>query len=242
MRYMTLPGPRRRARKKRSEADGLSGSLATVLDPFSPASESYRALRTNLLFTRAGTPPRTIVVTSPGRGEGKSTTCANLGVALAQADKDTLLLDCDFRKPDLHRMFALSNPLGITDVLTGGNSLREVWRELSPGLKLVTSGPTPFNPAELVGSVRFAELLDQACESFDYVLVDAPPLGLVSDAQVLAAQADGVLLVVDARRTSKKAVRESVRSMQGVGAKILGTVVNNIKNGRRYGGDVYPYA
>jgi capsular exopolysaccharide synthesis family protein len=217
-------------------------SLTTVQDPFGAASEAYRALRANLLYTQADTHPKVIVITSPDRRDGKSTTCANLGVVLSQADKSTLLLDCDFRKPSLHKIFALRNQVGITDVLADMYSLQDVLQEALPGVKVATAGLTPLNPAELVSGERFSLFLKQVRQEFDYVLVDSPPVGLVSDPLVLAAQADGVVLVFNARSTRKRAVGLSVRSLKGVGAHVLGTVMNDVnisQDGTAYG---YSYA
>ena len=200
-----------------------------VTRPDDVASEAYCTLRTNLLYTLIDTPPKAIVVTSPGPAEGKSTTCANLGVVLAQANKNTLILDCDFRKPAMHKLFGLRNLYGVVDILVGERSLQEIWQEPLPGLRVGTAGSVPYNPAELLGSERFAELLNQARQHFDYILIDAPPTRLVSDPVILAAQADGVLLVIDAQNTRKGLVRQSIRSLETVGASVLGTVMNNVK-------------
>ena len=229
------------ARGRKTKLNNMSGSLVTVADPFSAASEAYRTLRTSLLYAHADAKTKVIVITSPGRREGKSTTCANLGVVLAQADKSTLLLDCDFRKPALHKIFAVSNRAGITDMLADMYDFEEVLQEPQPGLKIVTAGPTPLNPAELVSSVSFSMFLDKARHSFDYVIVDSPPVGLVSDPLVLAAQGDGVLLVFDANSTRKWTVRRCVRSLKGVGAEILGTVVNNGDVGENHNAYGYTY-
>ena len=130
-----VTGNRVRRKKAWSGADDFAESLPTLGDPYSAASEAYRALRTTLLHVQADTPPRLISITSPGRREGKSTTCANLGVVLAQAGKSTLLLDCDLRSPALHKIFALRNQHGITDVMLGTAHLQEVWQEPLPGLR-----------------------------------------------------------------------------------------------------------
>ncbi|MEJ7842581.1 MAG: CpsD/CapB family tyrosine-protein kinase [Rubrobacter sp.] len=213
-----------------------SRRLVTMLEPTSTASEAYRTLRTSLLYSFVDDPPRVIVLTSPGPGEGKSTTCANLGVVLAQADKRTLIIDGDLRKPTMHRIFGLRNMRGVVNVLAGEHDLEGVWQEPLVGLKVVTAGSLPTNPAELVGSRRFAELVERARESFDYVLIDAPPVELVSDPAIIAAQGDGVLLVLDAQNTRKGLVRRSMRSLRSVGATVLGTVMNNAKSN---GGDYY---
>ena len=230
-RYM--PGEARkvelRQAQKERESEAYAGGLIASLDPTSVASEAYRTLRTNLLYTYADVPPKVIVLTSPGQEEGKSATCANLGVMLAQAGKSTLILDCDLRKPTIHRFFGLPNVRGVVDSLVGEFSLQEVWQEALLGLKVITVGPLPPNPAELLDSRRFAEFLAQLRTKFDHVLVDTPPIELVSDPAIVAAQGDGVLLVFDAQNTRKGGVQRAVRRLDAVGATVLGTVMNNAK-------------
>lgn len=189
-------------------------------------------MRTNLFYALVDDPPKVITVTSPNPREGKSTLCANLGTVLAQADKNTLIVDCDLRRPVLHKTFGVRNIHGIVNVLVGEHSLEEVSQEPMQGLKVVTVGPLPLNPAELLGSKRFADFLKQVRKDFDYVLLDAPPTELVADPAIIAAQGDGVLLVFDAQNTRKGAVRRSVRNLEAVGANVLGTVMNNVKSTR----------
>lgn len=223
--------------------EDLSGRLVTILDPTGVASEAYRTVRTNLLYSLVDVFLQVVVLTSPGPREGKSITCANLGVTLAQADKNTLVLDCDFRKPVLHRVFGERNLWGLVNVLAGECKIEEVWQEPLLNLKVVTVGPVPPNPTELLSSHRFAELLEQMRQRFDYVLIDAPPVELVSDPAILATQGDGVLLVIDAQKTRKGAVRRSMRSLETVGANVLGTVMNNVKAGYYgYGDYTYGYS
>jgi capsular exopolysaccharide synthesis family protein len=200
-----------------------------ALDPASTASEAYRTLRASLLYATLDAPPKAILITGPGPDEGKTTICANLGVVLAQADKKTLIIDGDLREPTLHGMFGMQNATGVVNVLSGERSLSEVWEEPLPGLKVAPAGPIPPNPAELLSSGRFATLLDRACEQFDYVLIDSPPTGSVSDAIIIATRADAVLLVLDFRSTRKNVLRDAVRSLEAVGANTLGTVVNNVR-------------
>jgi capsular exopolysaccharide synthesis family protein len=221
-------GLRRAGRE--AETDELARRLVTALDPTSAAAEAYRTLRTNLLYGAfLDEPAKVIVLTSPGPGEGKSTTCANLGMVLAQAGKNTLILDCDFRKPVIHRLFGFRNVRGVVDALAGERKLQDNWKEPIEGLKVVTVGPIPPNPTELLGTRRFSELLASLREEFDYVLIDAPPVGMVSDPAILATQGDGVLLVSDAQNTRKGSVRQAMRSLGAVGANVLGTVMNNVK-------------
>lgn len=221
----------RRAQRKEEKSADLSDRLVTTMAPMSPATEAYRALRTNLFYAIVDQPPKVIVLTSPGPREGKSTTFANLGVVLTQANKSVLLLDCDFRKPVVHKIFGLRNLQGLVDVVVGDRSLQEVWHEPLPGLKVVTVGPIPPNPAEILSSRRFGEFLDRMREEFDYVLIDAPPVEMVSDPLILATQGDGVLLVLDAQSTRKGTFRHSLRSLETVGANVLGTVMNNVDKG-----------
>jgi len=171
---------------------------------------------------------KAIVVTSPGQAEGKSTTCANLGVVLAQAAKNTLVIDCDLRKPVIHKIFGLRNTKGMMSVLAEGYSLQEVRAEPEEGLTVLPVGPVPLNPAEVLSSQRFSEFLASVREEFDYVLIDASPIGLVSDPAIIATQGDGVLLVLDAQKTRKGAIRQARRTLDAVGANVLGIVVNNI--------------
>lgn len=215
-------------RAERVEREGdLSGHLVTVLDPAGATSEAYRLLRTNLLYAFVDAPPKVIVMTSPGPLAGKSTVCANLGVVLAQASKSTLIMDCDLRRPSMHKFFGLRNHRGVVDILAGEHNLRDCEQPL-PGLKVVPSGPVPPYPTELLGSRRFAQLVDDARRQFDYVLIDSSPSEMFSDATILAAQGDGVMLVLDAQRTSKSSTRQAVHGMQSVGANVLGTIMNNV--------------
>jgi len=233
----------RRFRRNREEEDNgdFSGRLVTVVDPSGMASEAYRTLRTNLFYSVADIPPKVILFTSHGPREGKSTTCANLGVVLAQADKKTLILDCDLRKPVMHKVFGLRNINGLMNVLTGERELKDVCHEPLDGLKVLTVGPIPLNPAEVLSSRRFAQFLDRVRGEFDYVLLDAPPTRVVSDPIVLASQGDGVLLVLDAKDTGKGAVRESLRGLEAVGANILGTVMNGDESAKAGGYYGYTY-
>ena len=225
----------RRQVGEKADTDELAGRLVTVLDPTSPGAEAYRTLRTNLLYAAVllDETSKVMVLTSPGPGEGKSTTCANLGVVLAQAGKEVLIVDCDFRKPVMHRFFGMRNLHGLVDVLVGERKLEEVGAEPVKGLKVIAVGHIPPNPTELLGSRRFSELLASFREEFDYVLVDAPPVGLVSDPAILATQGDGVLLVSDAQNTRKGSVRQAMRSLEVVGANVLGTAMNNVETSQR---------
>ena len=219
--------------RKSQKARALSSELVAAHQPLGVASEAYRMLRTNLLYSVIDNPPKSIVLTSAGAQEGKSVTCANLGIALKQVGKSVLILDCDLRKPMQHDLFGLPFSPGLVDVLAGERDIRKTWQEPIPGLKVVTAGHRPPNPAEVLSSRRLAELLSWSREEFDYVLVDAPPVRLVSDSAILAKQGDGVLLVLDVREASKKSLRQAVKTLDGVGANVIGTVMNNVKVSKR---------
>ncbi len=223
----------RRLAQTEAKSGDLSGRLATISDPANAVSEAYRTLRTNLLYTQVDAPSKVIVVTSDGSAEGKSTVCANLGVVLAQAGKATLVVDGDLRKPSLHKIFGLRNVRGVVDILAERQQRQEIWQEVCqeplPGLSVLTVGTLPPNPAELLLSRRFSEFLASVRQEFDYVLVDSPPVGLVSDAAIIAVQADGVLLTLDAQRTRKERFRRAVHNLKSKQANILGTVMINVE-------------
>jgi capsular exopolysaccharide synthesis family protein len=215
-----------------SEFNGFPEALVAIQDPTSAASEAYRMLRTNLFYARVDIPPKVIVLTSAGRDEGKSTTVANLGVTLARAGKHTLILDCDLRKPTQHSIFRTRNIMGLVDLLIGEQEPQEVWIEPIPNLKLIPAGAPPPNPAEILTSRRLTEFLGRVRQDFDYVLVDTPPMGYVSEAAALAANGDGVLLILDSQRTRKGALRQALRRLRSVGANVLGTVMNKYEVSR----------
>jgi succinoglycan biosynthesis transport protein ExoP len=224
------------------ERNSLSSALVALHDPTGAASEAYRMLRTNLIYARVDTTPKVIVLTSVGRNEGKSITTANLGVTLAQAGKNTLILDCDLRKPAQHKIFSTRSIGGLIDVLVGERDLQEVWQEPIPGLKLMPAGAPPPNPAEMLTSRRLADFLGQMRQKFDYVLVDTPPVGYASESLALAAIGDGVLLVLDCKHTRKGALRQALRRLENVGANVLGTVMNkyDAPKGRTTDDGYYP--
>jgi polysaccharide biosynthesis transport protein len=215
--------------------------LITIRHPRSPVSEAYRALRTNLQFSSLDKPLRTLVVTSPNPQEGKSTTAANLAVVMAQTGRKVILVDADLRRPLQHRIFGVKNDHGLTDVLLSADLV--VDKHLKPtevdDLHLLNTGPLPPNPSELLGSQRMAALIDQLTEEADMVLFDSPPTLAVTDASVLAAQVDGVLLVVEAGRTRRTLARQTAERMRQVGASLVGAAINRVQPGR--GGYYYSY-
>jgi capsular exopolysaccharide synthesis family protein len=206
-------------------------SLVALTSPRSPASEAYRTLRTNLEFSSLDEPLRTMVVTSPGPEEGKSTTLANLAVTLAHAEKRVILVDCDLRRPSLHEIFGSSNDVGVTTMVVDEEALRDppLLDIGVEGLRLLPSGPLPPNPSELVGSRRMGEIISTLSERADFVLFDAPPVIAVTDAAVLASRVDGVLLVIKAGTTKRDHAKRAKALLDKVNAHVVGAVLNNIK-------------
>jgi len=217
---------------KSAQRLSLARSMVTILEPTSAASEAYRTLGTNLLCPSIVDHPfKVIVLTSPGSDEGKSKICANLGAVLAQAGKSTLVVDCDLRKPTLHKFFGLSNASGMADVLTGRRKLQEVCiEEPLSGLKIVPAGPMPLeDPVVPLSFGCLSKFFNDVRKEFDYVLVDASSVRFALEFINLAAQGDGVLLVLDAQKTSSKSsVRQATSSLESFGANVLGAVMSDV--------------
>ena len=206
-------------------------ALALVEDVRSPIAEAYRHLRTSLLLSSAGNPPKTILVTSSQPSEGKTTTAINTAFMLAQTGAEVLIIDCDLRRPRLHANFNLSNTRGLTNYLSGEIPIDELLQtpEKTPNLKLLTSGPIPPNPAELLGSEEMRKLLKSLSERFTHIIVDSPPAISFTDASILSTFVDGVILVVHGGRSSRAVVRRARQQLLDVGANIFGVVLNNVK-------------
>ncbi|QGP92647.1 Tyrosine-protein kinase YwqD [Neomoorella glycerini] len=204
--------------------------------PKSPMAEAYRTLRTNLSFAAVDQPVRTLLVTSAGPGEGKSTTISNLAVVLAQGGSQVLLVDCDLRRPSQHKAFELDNSRGLTNALVEEINPEELIQATSvEGLGVLTTGPLPPNPAELLGSERMKGLLSGLAAGFDYVLLDTPPALAVTDAAVLAQQVDGALLVARAGVTRTDMLLEARELLARTGVRLLGAILNGIQpNGNSY--------
>lgn len=191
----------------------------------SAISEAFRKLRTNLQFLAVDNPPRAIVITSSVPAEGKSTTAINIALALAEAEHNVVIVDGDLRRPSLHKYLDLVGTVGFSTVLSGGASLPEALQKTRfPGLTALTSGAIPPNPSELLGSQAAKKLLAELRAEFDYVIVDSTPLLAVTDAAILAAAADGVLMMARFGKTKRDELAHAVGSVEGVGASMLGTV------------------
>ncbi len=210
--------------------DTYPDKLVVSKFPLSSAAEAYRILRTNLQFKMVERSIRSLMVTSTQPMEGKSVTTANLAAVLAQSGKKVILVDADLRRPTQHRVFELSNSTGLTGALLERSAnLNEFMREdVLDNLSVMSSGPLPPNPSELLGSKRMAELIAQLQTQCDIVIFDTPPVMSVADASALASQVDGVLLVVDSGHTRRKMARLSYEALAAVGANVLGVVLNRV--------------
>lgn len=205
-------------------------TLLTLLSPKSPISEAFRTLRTNIQFSNIDNELKTILFTSAGPGEGKSSTVANLAVTIAQTGKKVLVIDADMRNPSQHKVFELNNREGLSTTLVASFScLEHIQHSQQDGLDILAAGPIPPNPAELLGSKRMKQLLSEVVETYDIVLIDTPPTIAVTDSSVLAQSADGVALIVSSGEVSREYAMKAKEQLEKVGAKIIGTVLNKVE-------------
>lgn len=204
--------------------------LYALDNPKAPVVEAFRTLRTNISFAAVDKAFKTLLITSPTPGDGKSTVAANLAVVMAQAGKKVLVLDADLRKPVLHHIFSVSNLRGLTNVLVQGEVISEVAHEvLMDGLYFVPSGPIPPNPSELLSSNRMVKLLEDVQKDFDIVIVDSPPIIAVTDSTILATRVDGVMLVVKAGVTRIDLVSDAIGQLKKASANFMGVVLNQVR-------------
>ncbi|MBP1081588.1 MULTISPECIES: CpsD/CapB family tyrosine-protein kinase [Bacillus] len=218
------------ARNHRKNFRLNSRSLITIMEPKSPSSEQYRTIRTNIEFSSVDKNVRSILITSSGPGEGKSTTAANLAVVFAQQGKRVLLIDSDLRKPTVQYTFQLDNTDGLTTVLLKQMSLKTIVQKcMVDNLDILTSGPIPPNPAELLSSKSMGKLLEDAYKIYDIIIFDSPPVLAVTDAQILANHTDGSLLVVSSGKTEKELAVKAKEVLSSTKSKLLGAVLNGKK-------------
>ena len=199
-------------------------------DPKAVAAESYRTLKTNIQYSSFDEKHRVMVVTSSTPGEGKSTTTGNLALALAEGEAKVILIDCDMRKPTVHKKFHISNEKGLSDVLIGKVDIMEAAHKYNKNLLVLTAGKIPPNPSEMLGSKTMKELLDRLKEVVDYIILDTPPVQAVADAQILSTRADGTLLVIRAGETKKEATENAINLLNKVNANVIGGILNGAED------------
>ena len=219
--------------RKKNKEEKLGNYVA--YHPRSPVSEAFRALRTNLEYSSIDSPLRSILVTSAGESEGKTTVATNLAIVLAQSGKKVLLLDSDMRRPNVHAQFNIHNRVGLSDLVRGKLTQEHVVRTLPEvkNLDIITSGGLPPNPAELLGSERMRSILEELKSIYDVIVLDSPPM-LVSDAQILSTRIDGLIYVIVPGNTHNVAAKRPLEELQRINANILGVVMNRIPRNRDY--------
>lgn len=216
--------------------NGAGEQSVILLESGQPlAADAYRVLRTNLQFASVDEPLHRLLITSPTVGEGKSATTANLGVALAQTGQKVIIVDADLHRPTMHRFFKLQNTVGLTTAIVQNSpDIETLLSDTNvPDLRVLTSGPTPPNPADLLSSMRMRELMDRMEEMADIIIIDSPPAIVLSDAAILSTLSDGVLLVIKSGSTRREAARRSIDGLHQVNANIIGVVLTHVSTSKR---------
>lgn len=205
--------------------------------------EAYKAIRTNLTFLLATSETKVFGITSPEAGEGKSTTSVNMAIAFSQLGDKVLLIDADMRKSSIHKKLKIENNAGLSNVLAGFNNYSEVITHINDTFDVITAGQVPPNPSELLGSARFKELVEAVGREYSYVIIDTPPMDVVTDALVIAPHTAGLVLVVKDHVTPTDAINRAIEAAKFANINILGAVMNaaNPKSGRGYGYCKYGY-
>ncbi len=207
--------------------------FVTMHSPKSTSSEAYRGIRTSILFSSAENQPQVIIVSSAAPGEGKTITTTNLAITMAQSGSRVIILDCDMRRPKVHKIFGISREIGLSNILVGGCKVEEaIVHTQIPNLDVIPCGPIPPNPSEILGSERMADLLDRLRKNCTQIIIDSPPITAVTDAVVLAKIADGLVMVISAGETPREIIQNGLRQLQSVNAHVLGAVLNGVEMGR----------
>jgi non-specific protein-tyrosine kinase len=224
--FSDIDGLRKALEPLRFSGDKLM-DLITLTDPRSPVSEAFRTLRTNLSFYSVDDPIRSLVVTSSAADDDKSAVAANLAVTMAQSGRSTILVDCDLRRPALHDLFHLESEPGLTNVILGDYEGLPLQATDVENLRLLASGPKPPNPADMLGSKRVDALIEELLGLADFVIFDSPPAIAVTDAAVLSAKVDGVLLVISAGKTRREHAERAKETLEKARARIVGVTLTN---------------
>ncbi len=213
----------------------MDKSLITYHNPKAPDSEAYRMLRTNIGYTGVDKKHKVILITSSKMQEGKSTTAANLAITMAQSKHNVVIVDCDLRRPKIHKMFAVDNTIGLSDLLAKDEPLNRIIYHsvLIENLDIITSGVIPPMPSELLDSKKMEKLIGELREAYDYVIIDSPPILSVTDATILSKIVDGVLLAVASNETHVDAILTAKKALDKVGSNVIGTVLTKAKIGKK---------
>jgi len=225
--------------KKRKDFENI---FVVQKEPKSPISEAFRTLRTNIKFSSMDKPLKTILVTGPIPDVGKSSVSINLALTIAQNKEKVVLIDADLRKPTLHKILGQDGKIGLTNILIGDKKLKDVVRNLTnidPNSYFIPSGPIPPNPSELLGSNKMKELLKELKNEFDTILIDSPPVVVVTDALVLANEVDGVIMVLNFGGVTRETAKQAKQLLEKVNANMLGVILNKIDMEKE--GHYYPY-
>lgn len=220
---------RRRGALRRKNLKAARGSLMTIENKNKQGLEQFRSLRSNIYFSSIDKELRTIAVSSPSSGDGKTMTASNLAVVISQEGKKVLLVDADLRKPSVHHVFWLENRYGLSNYLIGQKTLHTIIHSAYPNLDIITSGIVPPNPSELLGSIQMSEFIQAVKEKYDVVIFDTPPVLIVTDPTLVASKCDGLLLVVRAKKNDMKEVKRVQEQLTFAGANIIGAVLNGKK-------------
>ena len=224
-----------RKKRKNVENTQIARKLVTISETKSYIIEQFRTIRTNIKFSMPDEPLKTILITSSTPGEGKSTNAANLGIVFAQEDKRVLIIDADMRKPTLNHTFKTFNKVGLSNILARKSALHEAVQEtFVVGLDVITSGPIPPNPAELLSSKGLDDLLQHVKNDYDIIIIDSPPLLSVTDAQILANKCDGTIMILNTGVVDKRVVKKAKALLAATHTKILGVILNNYKTPSHY--------
>ncbi len=195
--------------------------------------EAYKTIRTNLMFLLPQKQCKRVIISSSGVGEGKSTTAVNLSIAFAQTGSKVLLIDADMRRPSIYKKLKVQNTKGLSSELVGFCEIDEIITQINPYFDIMTAGPIPPNPSELLGSEKMEELLDKLSEKYDYIFIDMPPVNVVSDALVLAKKTDGIVFVVQDMITTHEEMQKALDSIKFADVKLLGVVINGSSKSKR---------
>lgn len=229
--------------KKKSANKGTDMTISEVRRVPFAVVEAYKAIRTNLTFLLSSSETKVFGITSPEAGEGKSTTAVNMAIAFSQLGDKVLLIDADMRRCSIHKKLKIENNTGLSNILAGFNKYTDAINRISDTLDVITAGQVPPNPSELLGSVRFKELVETVGKEYSYVIIDTPPVDVVTDALVIAPHTAGLVLVVKDQITPTDSIRRAIDSAKFAGINILGAVMNaaNPKSRGRYGYRKYGY-